>query len=251
MPTPAFDAYSLSVLLVLGVAVPLLGIWDFRRLLRWDRQGRGNARLNTYRFLLMLEWGLTLGLLGGWLADGRSLETLRFVSGYHRWEWLAVALGLAAAGFMLWQLASVLRKVREGKKIQLGMGDLRALAPRTPAELRLFDMVSVTAGVCEEILYRGILLVVLGAAVGLWPAVALSSVIFGLGHVYQGLEGLVKTTVVGLIMALLTVFSGSLLIAVILHAVIDLTSGRMMAAALAGEGPATKVPAPAAPPSPG
>jgi membrane protease YdiL (CAAX protease family) len=115
------------------------------------------------------------------------------------------------------------------------MGDLRALAPVTPKEGRAFALVAVTAGVCEEIMYRGILMSVLTPVVGLWPAVGLSSVIFGMGHAYQGFSGIVKTTLVGLIMALLTVFSGSLLVAMVLHTVIDLASGRMMGAALRAE----------------
>ena len=45
---------------------------------------------------------------------------------------------------------------------------------------------------------------------GTWPAVALSSLIFGLGHAYQGPAGMGKTGLVGLVMALLTVASGSL-----------------------------------------
>ena len=53
-----------------------------------------------------------------------------------------------------------------------------------------------------------------------------------MGHAYQGFSGIVKTTLVGLVMALLTVFSGSLLVAMVLHTVIDLTSGRMMGAAV-------------------
>ena len=68
--------------------------------------------------------------------------------------------------------------------------------------------------------------------VGLWPAVALSSAIFGLGHAYQGLAGIGKTALLGFLMALLTVFSGSLFVAIVLHAVIDITSGRIMSAAL-------------------
>jgi membrane protease YdiL (CAAX protease family) len=68
--------------------------------------------------------------------------------------------------------------------------------------------------------------------VGTWPAVAITSVIFGLGHAYQGFSGIVKTGLVGLVLALLTVFSGSLFIAIVLHAVVDLTSGRLMGKAL-------------------
>ena len=64
------------------------------------------------------------------------------------------------------------------------------------------------------------------------PAVVLSSIVFGLGHAYQGPVGMGKTALVGLVLALLTVFSGSLFVPMLLHTVIDLTSGRMMGAAL-------------------
>jgi membrane protease YdiL (CAAX protease family) len=49
------------------------------------------------------------------------------------------------------------------------------------------------------------------------------------------MAGIGKTALVGLVMALLTVFSGSLFIAILLHAIIDLTSGRMMGRALTEE----------------
>ena len=100
------------------------------------------------------------------------------------WGWLALGLGVAGCGFMIWQMISVMKSREELEYGQ--MGDLRALAPVTQQEGRAFVLVSVTAGVCEEILYRGILLTVLIPAVGLWPAVGLSSVIFGMGHAYQG-----------------------------------------------------------------
>ena len=68
--------------------------------------------------------------------------------------------------------------------------------------------------------------------IGLWPAVVVSSIIFGLGHAYQGKVGILKTGAVGLVMALLVVFSGSLWIAILVHAVVDITSGRIMSAAM-------------------
>ncbi len=105
------------------------------------------------------------------------------------------------------------------------------MAPQSANEMRLFAAVAVTAGVCEEILYRGVLLAVLTPLVGTWPAVALSTAVFGLGHTYQGVAGIGKTALVGRVMAMLTVFSGSLFVAILLHAVVDLTSGRTMAAA--------------------
>ena len=237
MEQGTFDIYSLSALLILLVAVPLLGLWDFRRLLHWTRQGLPNARLKSYNWVMVMEWGLTIGLVAWWLLAGRDWGSLGLVSPYFGWRWLALGLGLGAMGFLIWQMATVMKDPQQLGELRGKMGDLSALAPVTPREGRRFALVSVTAGVCEEIMYRGILMGILTPVVGLWPAVGLSSVIFGMGHAYQGFPGIVKTTGVGLIMALLTVFSGSLLAAMVLHTVIDLTSGRMMGAALRAEEP--------------
>lgn len=233
MESSTFGIFSLSVLFILAVAVPLLGIWDFRRLIRWVEEGRADARLKTYHWILVMEWGVTLGLLAWWLLAGHEFGALGLVSGFSGWAWLALGLGLGATVFMIWQMSRVMKSPEDLQKLRDSMGNLKAIAPQSPTEHRTFVAVSVTAGVCEEILYRGILMTVLTSVVGLWPAVALSSVVFGMGHIYQGFTGLIKTTLIGLVMALLTVFSGSLLVAIVLHTVIDLTSGRMMGAALA------------------
>lgn len=229
------DTYALITLLILGIVAPLMGVWDFRRLLSWTAEGRADARLKTYRLILVMEWGMTLALVGWWLFAGRDLTSLGLVPEYFGWRWLVLGLGLAGTVFMIWQMTTVMRSSGELEKLRAQMGDLRALAPRSPGEFRVFSLVAVTAGICEEILYRGVLMAVLVPAIGLWPTVGLTSVIFGLGHIYQGLKGIVKTTLVGLVMALLTVFSGSLWVAILLHVVVDLTSGRMMGAALQGE----------------
>ena len=244
MQSNHLDLYALTVLLVLGIVAPLLGVWDFRRLLRWTAAGHADARLKTYRWIHIMEWGMTLPLVGWWLLAGRDLESLGLVPEYYGWRWLALGVGLAGVGFMIWQMMNVVRNSEELEKLRGTMGDLRALAPQSPEEVRAFSLVAVTAGICEEIVYRGVLMAVLVPAIGLWPTVGLTSVIFGMGHVYQGFEGIVKSTLVGLAMALLTVFSGSLFVAIVLHAVVDLTSGRMMGLALQGEMAQSKGPGP-------
>ena len=227
-----FDLFALVTLLILTVPVPLLGIWDFRRLLNWIEAGRADARTRTYNWILATEWGLTLGFLAWWLGAGRDLETLGLAPVAGGWQWLAIGVGLAGALAIIWQMVVVMRSPEQLDKLREEMGELRGLAPRSPGEQRLFAVVSVTAGVCEEVLYRGLLMTTLAAVLGIWPAVVLSSLIFGLGHAYQGLMGMGKTSLVGVVMALLTVFTGSLFVPILLHTVIDLASGRMMGAAL-------------------
>jgi membrane protease YdiL (CAAX protease family) len=125
-------------------------------------------------------------------------------------------------------MATVLRSPEKLEHVRQQSGDLCGIAPHSSTEQRVFVLLSFTAGICEEILFRGLLLAILAAAVGTWPAVILSSAIFGLGHAYQGWTGIGKTTAAGLVMALLAVGSGSLFIPMLLHAIGDLTSGHMM-----------------------
>ena len=229
----SFDTlFTLIILLLLAVVFPLLGVRDYRLLLRQTREGVADARVKFYKGVLKFHWPLTIGLVAWWLLLGNGLESMGLMPVVAGWQWVAIGVGVFAILAQVIYLASVSRNADALAKIKEQMGELSILAPQTRTEIRLFDMVSITAGVCEEILYRGLLLATLVSLVGTWPAVAITSLIFGLGHAYQGISGIVKTGLIGLVLALLTVFSGSLFIAIVLHAVVDLTSGRMMGKAL-------------------
>jgi len=229
----SFDTlYTLIILPLLAVVFPLLGVRDYRILLRRISEGDTNARVKFYKGVLKFHWPLTIGLLAWWLLSGNSLESMGLVPVADGRQWVAIGVGVFAILVQVVYVATVSRNADKLRAIKEQMGELSNLAPQTPTENRLLDMVSITAGVCEEILYRGLLLATLVSLVGTWPAVAISSLIFGLGHAYQGISGIAKTGLVGLVLALLTVFSGSLFIAIVLHAVVDLTSGRIMGKAL-------------------
>jgi membrane protease YdiL (CAAX protease family) len=229
----SFDTlFTLILVLLLAVAFPLLGARDFRLLLRQTREGVADARVNFYKGVLKFHWPLTIGLLAWWLLSGNGLESIGLIPVADGRQWVSIGVGVFTILAQVIYLAMLSRNADKLMKIKEQMGELSNLAPQTPTENRLFDMVSITAGVCEEILYRGLLLATLVSLVGTWPAVAITSLIFGLGHAYQGISGIAKTGLVGLVLALFTVSSGSLYIAIVLHAVIDLTSGRIMRRAL-------------------
>jgi len=229
----SFDTlFILIILLLLAVVFPLLGVRDYRLLLRRTNEGVADARVKFYKGVLVFHWPLTIGLLAWWLLSGNSLESIGLIPVADGRQWVAIGVGVFAILAQVIYLAIVSRNADKLTEVKKQIGELANLAPQTPREDRLFDMVSITAGVCEEILYRGLLLATLVSLVGTWPAVAITSLIFGLGHAYQGISGIAKTGLVGLVLAWFTVFSGSLYIAIVLHAVIDLTSGRIMGRAL-------------------
>ena len=102
---------------------------------------------------------------------------------------------------------------------------MRWFLPVTTAERWWFVAVSVSAGVCEEVVYRGFLLRYLHAGPWALPAgaaLAVMAVAFGLAHLYQGWLGVLTTGLLGLVFGGLFVATGTLLIPIVLHAVIDL-----------------------------
>jgi uncharacterized protein len=102
---------------------------------------------------------------------------------------------------------------------------LAFLLPSTREERRWWWLVCITAGISEEIVYRGFLLHyfhVLPFHCSLTWALVGASVIFGIGHLYQGLAGAVQTCVIGFLFGAIFLLTGSLLLPMVLHAFMDL-----------------------------
>ena len=103
-----------------------------------------------------------------------------------------------------------------------------------------FGGVSLTAGFCEEFLYRGYFIWVFAPWLGWWGAAALSLLFFAIAHVpvYQGWNGALRTGIVGAFFTLVVAIFGSLWLAIALHALLDVGQGMIAWLALR-EGEAT------------
>lgn len=152
----------------------------------------------------------------------------------------AHAVGLRAMGpgsMVSWTVvltAGGLGIIELFRRIGLALGltesrTLLALMPRTPEERGAFVVLSLAAGVGEEVAYRGYALGVLVPVIGAPVAVAVTSVVFGLMHLYQGRLGVVRTTLMGAMMAWGFLASGSLLPVMAAHVLIDVLAGIVLA----------------------
>ena len=99
------------------------------------------------------------------------------------------------------------------------------LSPRTRFEMGWFVALSLTAGFCEEFIFRGYLIWVFRPVLGLWGAAAFSVVVFALAHAYQGAKGILSTGFIGLLFTLVVLITGSLWPAIALHALLDIGQG--------------------------
>jgi hypothetical protein len=101
------------------------------------------------------------------------------------------------------------------------------LIPRSRAEKKRFAFVSLSAGISEELLLRGLLFFLLGT---LFPGLPiyllpiLGGVFFGLLHAYQGIGGIGKTGLVGILFGFLYLATGSLIPCIALHFLMDFSS---------------------------
>ncbi|CAN5326962.1 hypothetical protein BH11ACT4_BH11ACT4_17950 [soil metagenome] len=105
------------------------------------------------------------------------------------------------------------------------VGDISAMLPRNRQELLLGGLLSVNAGIVEELLFRLALpALVFGASGNAIVAVVFTVLLFGALHVYQGVAGVIGTTVIGAIFMLLYAVTGTILVPIIVHALFDLRS---------------------------
>ncbi|MET4780784.1 type II CAAX endopeptidase family protein [Glaciihabitans sp. UYNi722] len=133
-----------------------------------------------------------------------------------------IALGLAIA--IVLGTVAVVYAVRKTDDVPT-IGDIGAILPRNRAELGYGAALSINAGLVEELLFRlAVPALIYGVFGNALVAVVASIVLFGGLHVYQGVWGIVGSMAIGALLMILYLTTGSILVAMIAHALIDLRS---------------------------
>lgn len=218
--------------LLWAVILPLYGSHvAYPRQLALLRAGTPGHRATMMARNVRRQWTLAVLLLVGWIAAGRPLEGLGLAA--PRWiPFVVLVLAIAVLAWILHRQVAMVRVDAELRaRVRAEIDRVAPFAPRERADAPWFFAAAVTAGVCEELLMRGYLLAYLGAYVATVPAIAISSVVFGLAHTYQGPRGVLKTGVIGLGLAVLYWATGALWVPMLLHALIDVNAGRLSLAA--------------------
>jgi membrane protease YdiL (CAAX protease family) len=180
------------------------------------------------QYLVTLVWEWLLAALAVWGIRMRKVP-LRQLLGKRRstlsdWRddfilaftfWIAASIVLAAIGILL-KLAH----------IPMPQKVITQLAPQNAWQLMIWVLLSISAGICEELVFRGYLLQQLSRTSGrIWIGVLVSSLLFGVAHGYEGASGMIAITVYGALFCLLALKRGSLRSGMIAHAWHDIFSG--------------------------
>jgi len=212
------------IFLFLGIVIPWRGHARLKKLLALPSVDT-KEKLALYAATIAFQW-LLAGLIA-WRAIARGLRVADLGLGRQGRVELLIAgvIGAIAIGGLQWLNLRRIGKL-EGPAPDLLRKLTSRLLPVGLLEFLPYAALAITAGVCEEFIYRGFALAAFfrsGAPV--WLAVVLTSILFGLAHAYQGRAGMVSTGLFGVVLAVARLGFGSLAPVMMWHAGLDLAAG--------------------------
>ncbi len=101
---------------------------------------------------------------------------------------------------------------------------LNHLLPRNSKERFWVTVLSINAGFSEELFFRLLLPILIYTLTGsALFSILLSSIWFGLAHYYQGLPGIISTTIAGLMLFYIYLLTQSIWTTIIVHILMDIS----------------------------
>lgn len=210
---PIAPLWHTAVLILLLAALGWLSIF-----LRMGSDHERVSNLAMYSIVIALEWALLAFCL--WRSDAAFVGYVARVMKDSRallWD-IPVAVGLA--GFLLLISPLIVRILG-----QAGFASMTGILPKSRAEIVLWIVLSITAGVCEETIFRGYLQQQFSGWTGSAMAgVVLQAAAFGFVHSYQGWKKVALISTWGLVFGLCVWWRKGLRANIISHALLDMIS---------------------------
>ena len=215
---------------------PIVGYFDFRKF-KLDVKTNEKARTRYYIHSIVGLWVPALFILLLAAFTNLTYKDIGLTWPAINTELLGPVMTYSAFGIALLYLFVILyyfigyrysvkmrNQLLQVKEKEWEKADFSEILPTTEKERRLWNYVSITAAVTEEIIYRGFLIFALAFVFphfSIWLIMLLASLLFGLAHTYQGLTGVLRTTVFGIVFSILYIGLGSILPLIVFHFLID------------------------------
>jgi membrane protease YdiL (CAAX protease family) len=178
------------------------------------RQGSLSFRL-TAASIMLRDLGLvSLIIFFLW----RNREPVKQIGWTFRNGWCDIVLGTVLFAPMYYGTAYLDRLLTAAGLSAPATPVPQSLSARSPTEFLLAGFLVVVVAIAEEVIFRGYLILRLQEVTGSSVAAAiLSSIIFSLGHGYEGTAGLITVGSMGLFFALVYLSRRSLVAPIVLH----------------------------------
>lgn len=215
------------LLFIMGVVLPLFAVFQSQPQIK-EMEFSTTEKLQIYYGNGIFQWIGTAAIIALWWINSRFYTDLGF--GWPKMSGLA--WGLTLLSIALYAL-NTWWELRNEEKVQQTKEKWEKDIPFLPAdgrEYKHFLFVAFTAGVCEEIIFRGFFIQYFLAwnqdnLIGNWLSILIPGFLFAFGHIYQGHQAVIKIMLMAIIFGWIFILTESLWIPIVLHILVDAVSG--------------------------
>ena len=205
-----------------AILLAAIGVQSFRSAMRAG-QLHGSVNLDhmrLYERTILVEWLMfALMIAGVWLAGSSPATVLG-----ERWRSvrafvldIGIAVGFLGGSLVITSLVGVLLGTHGNNEMA------KLLQPHGAREGATWIVLSLSAGICEEAIFRGYLQRQLMALTKSAPAgILLSAAAFGAAHSYQGYRGVIQISLLGVMLGFLAYWRKTVRPGMISHALQDM-----------------------------
>ncbi|WKN43342.1 CPBP family intramembrane glutamic endopeptidase [Tunicatimonas pelagia] len=177
-------------------------------------------RLIDYKQTLLIFWGLTLLVLVNNFINEQP--TLDF---YPRVSIINIGVAILISAFAYFQYRTTKITLDNVNAVKGKLKGIYHYLPTTFQELKWFTLVAVSAGICEEVIFRMFLFEFLRENSSLVIAFIATNIIFAITHIGSGRTNLISSFILGLLFSAIYYFTKNIWLVVVLHIAIDINAG--------------------------
>jgi membrane protease YdiL (CAAX protease family) len=207
--------------LFIGMIYPAYFLFTYKKTSR-RLKNDDHYRLVDYKQTIFIFWMVTLLIIGN-AFFGKSMP-LDFYPTFN-----TVGIVLASIILLFIGLQIVTSKVSTREKAESiieKMKDSYHYLPKSRHEFIWFNLLSLSAGVCEEIIFRLFMFSYLLETTNVATAFILTNIIFAITHIGSGKQNMIGAFILGLLFTAIYYFT-NIWLAMILHTAIDISTGAL------------------------
>lgn len=210
---------TIVLAVLIGIIYPIYIVVTHKKVNANIKQNE-KYRLADYQQTLLIFWSLTFLILFNFFAykhpDLNFNPKLTLIN---------IGLTILILGFAYIQYRASKLSPNDTNAVKEKLKDVYHYLPKTSRELNWFILLSISAGVCEEIIFRLFLFEFLKENSSLIIAFAATNLVFAVTHIGFGKTNLISSFILGLVFSAIYYFTDNIWIAILLHISIDVNAG--------------------------